>query len=83
MKNGNEDDIRHKRAIIAIFINAVYLYDDRATIIFNATDRPVSVDYDLILDKMDKSSYNKGNQSVCKDMDGVERGSYMTTTAPA
>jgi hypothetical protein len=75
LKSGDIDDVKYRQAMISIFINAVYLYDDRATIIFNATDKPVSVDYDFILDKMGKSGCNEDNK-------GTGSGSYMTTTAP-
>jgi hypothetical protein len=62
-----------KKALIAIFINAVYLYDDRARIIFNASDRPVEVDYDLLIEM---ESLENG------DIPRGERCSYMTATTP-
>jgi len=50
LKMGDENDIKYKRALIAIFINAVYLYDDKATIFFNTIDRTVEVDYNILND---------------------------------
>ena len=64
------DDIKYKRAVIAIFINAVYLYDDRATIVFYASDKPVTVDVNLI-DDMEKVSNGGGLES-----------SYIKATSP-
>lgn len=34
-----EDDINKKRAIINIFVNAIYLYDDHLDIVFNASNQ--------------------------------------------
>jgi hypothetical protein len=59
LKTGDVDDEKYKRALITIFINAVYLYDDRAVIVFNTTDRPVTVDFKFILDNMEKDGYNR------------------------
>jgi DNA invertase Pin-like site-specific DNA recombinase len=70
LKKGNIEDIVFQRALITIFINAIYLYDDHATIIFNASDKPTAVDYDLL-------------DGIEKDLDkGGNRGSYMKDTAP-
>ena len=48
LKKGYIRDIAYKRALISVFINKVYLYDDRVRIIFNASDRPVEIDYELL-----------------------------------
>jgi DNA invertase Pin-like site-specific DNA recombinase len=76
LKSGDENDPKYKRALIAIFINAVYLYDDRMTIIFNTTDKPITIDYDFILDKMAESGYNEDNK-------GINESSYMKESSPA
>jgi hypothetical protein len=55
LKNGDENNIIYKRALISIFINSVYLYDNKATIFFNCTDRPVEMDYN-ILNEADSNS---------------------------
>lgn len=78
LKTGDIDDDKYKRALIAIFINAVYLYDDRAVIVFNTTDRPVTVDYKFILDKMGKACYNKEKNDLC----GAVEGSYVEPLSP-
>lgn len=43
LKNGNADDIHYRKTLINVFVNAIYLYDDRMTIIFNSGDKPVTV----------------------------------------
>ena len=74
LKNGNVDDIEFRRALIAIFVNSIYLYDDRARIIFNASDRAVEVDYEL-LGEIEKLENGAG--------DGGGRCSYMMACAPS
>ena len=70
LKKGNIDDIIYQRALINIFVNAIYLYDDKATIAFNASDKPVTIDFSLI-DQSEKSAEYGDNPS-----------SYMMTTSP-
>lgn len=50
LKNGNADDIRYRKTLINVFVNAIYLYDDRVTIIFNSGDKPVTVTDELLSD---------------------------------
>ncbi|MDR2531984.1 MAG: recombinase family protein [Oscillospiraceae bacterium] len=71
LREGNIDDIHRKRAIIAVFVSAIYLYDDRATIVFNATDKPLTIDFQFLLDKMERGEYNGIGERR-------ESGSYTT-----
>ena len=48
LKKGNVDDIAYRKTLINVFVNAIYLYDDKVTIYFNSGDRPVTVDDELI-----------------------------------
>ncbi len=50
MKNGDINDVKYRRALITVLINKIYLYDDKATIIFNTQDRPVEITEDLLND---------------------------------
>ena len=51
LRDGDINDITYRRAIIAVMVNAVYLYDDgRLTVIFNSSDRPVEVTEGLLAD---------------------------------
>ncbi|NLL46052.1 MAG: hypothetical protein GX250_04495 [Clostridiales bacterium] len=70
LKAGDIEDIKYRRALIAIFINAVYLYDDRATIVFNASDKAVTVDYDIV------------DGTVIADSCPSGKCSYMKASAP-
>ena len=74
LKNGSFDDLEYKRALIAVFVNSIHLYDDgRVRMIFNASDRAVEVDCEL-LDEIEK--LENGN------IDGGARCSYMTACTP-
>ena len=48
LKKGNVDDISYRKTLINVFINAIYLYDDKMTIYFNSGDRPVTVNGKLV-----------------------------------
>lgn len=52
LKSGDINDIKYRRTLITIFVNAVYLYDDRMTIVFNAGDESAIVD-DILLDEIE------------------------------
>ncbi|MGN1089323.1 MAG: hypothetical protein ACI4Q6_02880, partial [Huintestinicola sp.] len=52
-KKGNTSDIKYRKALITLFVNAIYLYDDKMTIVFNSGDEPVTVD-DLLLSEIEE-----------------------------
>lgn len=54
LKKGDINDIKYRKTLISIFVNSVYLYDDRLTIVFNAGDEPVIVD-DILLEEIEES----------------------------
>lgn len=64
------DDFNKRRAIINIFVHSVYLYDDRFTLIINASNKPLSID-NIPLDDIEKIFEN--NSEGC---------SSLTTLAP-
>lgn len=53
LKKGNTSDIKYRKALITLFVNAIYLYDDKMTIVFNSGDEPVTVD-DLLLSEIEE-----------------------------
>lgn len=55
LKNGKFNDIEYRKTLINVFVNSVYLYDDRITIIFNAGDIPVTVD-NVLLEEISENS---------------------------
>lgn len=50
LQNGNADDIRYRKTLINVFVNAIYLYDDKITFIFNSGDKPITIDDKLLSD---------------------------------
>ncbi|MDE7361114.1 MAG: hypothetical protein K2N38_04200 [Oscillospiraceae bacterium] len=50
LKKGNINDIKYRRMLINIFVNKIYLYDDKATITFNSGDKPVTIEDELLFE---------------------------------
>lgn len=48
LKHGNTDTLTSRKTLINLFINKIYLYDDKVTIIFNIGSNPVNVDIALL-----------------------------------
>jgi len=55
LKSGDVNDMKYRRTLITIFVNSVYLFDERMTIIFNAGDEPAIVD-NILLDEIEEDS---------------------------
>ena len=65
IKNLPDIDISKRRVLINIFVNSIYLYDDRMTIIFNASNKKLSqvdIPFDNIEEKFSKI---KGKADEC------------------
>ena len=43
LANGDIDNINYRRALIKMFVNRIYLYDDKFRIIFNTSDEDVEI----------------------------------------
>ena len=52
LKRGNINDENSRRGIVNIFLRAIYLYDDRMTLILNGGDRPITID-EILLDEIE------------------------------
>ena len=62
LKNGNADTIKYRKALINVFINRIYLFDDRIKIIFNSGDRPVEITDSLLSElNIEEGSYSVKN----------------------
>lgn len=62
LKNGNADSIKYRKALINVFVNRIYLFDDRIKIIFNSGDRPVEITDSLLSElNIDEGSYSLKN----------------------
>ena len=56
LKDGNINDIQYRKTLINVFVNSVYVYSDRITIIFNAGDIPVTVNETILKESLESSS---------------------------
>lgn len=66
LKKGNINDIKYRKMLIDIFVNKIYLYDDRVTITYNSGDEPVTISDKLLSeleerDKQDRFLFFNGN----------------------
>ncbi len=50
LQKGKADDIRYRKTLINVFVNAIYLYDDKISFVFNSGDTPITVDDKLLSD---------------------------------
>ena len=48
LKSNNINDLKYKKMLVNIFVNRVYLYDDKLEIIFNVADRSITLDTKLL-----------------------------------
>jgi len=55
LKDGNVDDIKYRRTLINVFVNRIYLYDDKITLIFNSGDNPVTIN-DMLLSEIEDNA---------------------------
>lgn len=54
LKKGNINDIKYQKLLIDTFINAIYLYDDKLTLILNSGDKPVTIN-DKLLSQIERN----------------------------
>ena len=52
LQKSNFDDPLNRRAVINIFLNKIYLYDDKFRLVFNGSGQPVEID-NIMLDEID------------------------------
>ena len=50
LKKGNMNNIKYKKTLINVLVNKVYLYKDRATILFNINNQIEEVNISLLED---------------------------------
>ena len=73
LRQGDKNDENIKRGIINIFLRAVYLYDDRFTLVLNGSDTPITID-DILLDEIE--------EGLEGDLTNCERCSSLVADAP-
>ena len=52
LKKGKVNEEHNRKGIINIFLRAVYLWDDKLTLILNGGDKPITID-DILLDEIE------------------------------
>ena len=75
LKKGNVNDINNRRGIINIFLRAIYLFDDRLTLILNGGDKPIVID-DILLDDIEASNEEYLSSSLVADAPPTKRHSF-------
>lgn len=63
LRQGDKNNENIKRGIINIFLRAVYLYDDRFTLVLNGSDTPITID-DILLDEIEEGL--EGDLTSCE-----------------
>lgn len=58
LKKGNVKDIKYRKMLVSIFVNKIYLYDDRVTITYNSGDEPVTIS-DQLLSEIEEKDKNE------------------------
>lgn len=71
LRQGDKNDENIKRGIINIFLRAVYLYDDRFTLILNGSDTPITID-DILLDEIEEGL--EGDLTNCEGCSSLVAG---------
>ena len=77
LKKGNINDMKYRKVLITIFVNAIYLYDDKITLIFNSGDKPVTIN-DLLLSEIE--AWHKQEFCLCHGL--VEARDKATLPCP-
>lgn len=55
LANGDVKDVAYRRTLIRLFVNKIFLYDDKFTITFNTDDEEVTIT-DILLEKIEKGN---------------------------
>ncbi|MCL2082509.1 MAG: hypothetical protein FWH04_04645 [Oscillospiraceae bacterium] len=63
LRKGDMTESRHRKTLIAVFVNAIYLYDDKITFIFNSGENPVTIN-DLLLSEIE-AGHKQDNLCLC------------------
>ena len=66
LKKGNINDINHRRGIINIFLRAIYLFDDKLTLILNGGNKAITIDH-ILLDEIEAHNQEYLSSSMVAD----------------
>lgn len=70
LANGDVNDITYRKSLIRLFVNKIFLYDDKFTITFNTGDEEVTIS-DVLLEKIEECQEGK---SLCLSNHVVHHG---------
>ena len=59
LKKGNVNDIKYRKTLIRIFVNKIFLYDDRITITYNSGDEAVTISDQLLSEMEERNEKDK------------------------
>ena len=79
LRKGKADDLSYRKTLINVFVNAIYLYDDKITIIFNSGDKPVTIDDELLSDIEESNAAVEGSllDAVAPPKTGMKSSDFM------
>ena len=60
LKKGDLNDIKYRKVLVDVFINAIYLYDDKLTLILNSGDKPITRNDKLLSMLEDNNKMDEG-----------------------
>lgn len=66
LKKGNINDLKYRKTLINIFVNKIFLYDDRVTITFNSGDEAVTIN-DVLLSEIEEKDNQVKNLFLVGD----------------
>lgn len=80
MKKGKADDIQNRKNLIDMFINRIYLYDDKITLVLNSGDNPITIN-DLLLSELEENTQKAeglfkdkvGPPTICDEIDHMPK----------
>lgn len=82
LKQGNADNMRYRKSLINIFVNAIYLYDDKMTIIFSVGDEQTTVTDELLSEIESQNGFdyseNRSTNRVLDELRFFENGFAIT-----
>lgn len=73
LKKGNINDMKYRKMLINVFVNRIYLYDEKITIIFNSGNEPVTLT-DQLLSEIE-TEHKQNEFCLCSGMVEARRRS--------
>ena len=55
MRKGDINDVKHRKMLIAILVNAIYLYDNKISLVINSSEGVITLE-NIPLDEIERNS---------------------------